>query len=213
MALSQRKTTIAVLRGLLGEYHGREDHFARLAERSRSWVKKVSAGLIKLSEDSARQISLQTGVSLDWLMGPIERPPVDISGNPYDSSSFAFFRANPTHTLVTTAFIPRVIGVASAAGDQSKLALFQWRFGSFLDECAEEFGVDARAYKTADDALQGSPLLRDLAMTDAGMDVPIVDHDALTSLAQAAVEGKRLGKNCKVTIKTWPNAATKKKKG
>ena len=84
MALSQRKTTVAVLRGILGRIHGQEERFAKLAHRSRSWVKKALAGLIPLSEDTARILQHETGVSLGCLLGPADQPPIDSKGQRYN---------------------------------------------------------------------------------------------------------------------------------
>src|SRR5262245_10258995 len=93
MALSQRKTTVAVLRGILGPFHGQEARFAILADRSRSWVKKASAGLMPLSERTARVLAHETGVSLEWLLGPADQPAVDSKGQRYDEKYFKWYRA------------------------------------------------------------------------------------------------------------------------
>lgn len=69
MATSKRKTTLAVLRSILGPVEGSEERVASLASRSISWVKKVSAGLEPLTEEAALQLQSATGVSLDWLLG------------------------------------------------------------------------------------------------------------------------------------------------
>ena len=93
VALSQRKTTVAVLRGVLGNYHGREDNFAKLAERSPSWVKKVSAGQEPLADDPARVLELNAGISLGWLKGDPNLPPVSTTGSPFDDKFFENYRA------------------------------------------------------------------------------------------------------------------------
>ena len=67
MAKSRKKTCLAVLRSMLGEY-GSEGHFAKMISKSPSWVRKASAGIIPISEDAAMRISYETGVSFGWLL-------------------------------------------------------------------------------------------------------------------------------------------------
>jgi len=67
MAKSQNKTCLSILRSILGPVTGGEARFAKTIGRSRSWVKKASAGIIPLSEDAAVRISHETGVSTYWL--------------------------------------------------------------------------------------------------------------------------------------------------
>ena len=77
MATSKHKTTVAVLRGILGPIHGREENLATLASRSVSWVKKVSSGIEPLTEEAALDLQHQTGVSMEWLLnGDPAVPPI-----------------------------------------------------------------------------------------------------------------------------------------
>lgn len=184
MALSKRKTTVSVLRGILGPFHGREDRFARLAKRSRSWVKKVSAGVIPLSEETARLLELETGVALSWLMGTPEAPAVNGQGKPY---SFAYFewhcagaKAGQPRIMAGDypfKYVPEIAAVGSAAGDQGKASLFIWRLKTFLYECAKDFGFDEKARARAEsifkDAAKKTPELAEVAFHDKGLDVVV----------------------------------------
>lgn len=67
MAKSQNKTCLSILRSIIGPVSGGEARFAKTIGRSRSWVKKASAGIIPISEDAAVRISHETGVSHSWL--------------------------------------------------------------------------------------------------------------------------------------------------
>ena len=183
MALSQRKTTIAVLRGILGPIHGQADNFARLAKRSRSWVKKVSAGA-PLTEDTARLLELETGVSLVWLMGPPDAPPVNGKGQPYTSTMSKWYRARkdagkPWRQKAGFPFnyAPLIAAIGSAAGDKGEASLFLWRLQSFLDQCKKEFGYDGKAHTRAKYLLHlKAPELEKLAFHDKGLDSSVVDE-------------------------------------
>lgn len=89
MAKSQRKTTIAILREVLGP-EGQQDIFAALVGRSRSWVRHTSSGILPLTREAAYQIAFATGVSPEWLLrGDVTRPPVTSEDcRPYDWAAF-----------------------------------------------------------------------------------------------------------------------------
>lgn len=161
MALSQRKTTVAVLRGILGDYHGREDKFAELAERSRSWVKKVSAGQEMLVNDAARVLELNVGISLAWLKGDPNLPPVSFTGRPFDYEFFETYRAKrrdgiyPRISVVRfTGAISKIAGIGAAAGRKGKASLFHWRLSEFLKKCSDDFGVDESATRRLEKLLE-----------------------------------------------------------
>ena len=149
MALSKRKTTVAVLRSILGSIHGQEDKFAKLAERSRSWVKKVSAGQEVLVDDAARVLELNVGISLAWLKGNPNFPPVSSTGRPFNFKFFENYRAKlregiyPRITVVRfTRTISKIAGIGAAAGRKGKASLFHWRLSQFLEKCSVDFGFD-----------------------------------------------------------------------
>jgi hypothetical protein len=153
MALSQKKTTVSVLRGLLGPYHGREDNFAKLVKKSVSWVKKTSAGIKPLSGETARLLAHATGINLDWLMNDdIKAPPTNSAGKPYSLKCFELRRAelesgdiNLLSVFSLENVLSEIAGVGSAAGKHGKLLLFHWRYSEFVKQCREEFGFDKEA--------------------------------------------------------------------
>lgn len=223
MALSQRKTTVAVLRGILGRYHGREDRFASLAKRSRSWVKKASAGVIPLGEETARLLELETGIALDWLMGPPDTPPVSGAGQPYMSADFEWHRAKmkagefPIHSLgFPFKFALRIASIGSAAGDQGKASLFLWRLRTFLDESAREFGFDEKMRAIAGsifkDAAKKAPNLAKLAFGDKGFDSTVFADKRVARAIKKAVKGKAPGERFDVKVTLPPEGEKKRRR-
>jgi hypothetical protein len=175
MALSQRKTTVAILRGVLGPIHGQEKRFAKLARRSVSWVKKVSADKVPLSERTARILEHETGVSLGWLLGSPKKPIVDGAGNPYDRRNFEWHRArikagdHPRKTAFALfKLVPLIASIGGAAGKKGELSLFHWRLMMFLQQTAEEFGTDDSTQKAILKVLTKSPL-QELCIADDGI--------------------------------------------
>ena len=161
MALSKRKTTVAVLRGILGRIHGQEERFAKMAERSRSWVKKVSAGQEVLVDDAARVLELNVGISLAWLKGDPNLPPVSSTGRPFDFKFFEEYRAKRRNGIYQkisvvrfTGTMSKIAGIGAAAGRKGKASLFHWRLSEFLKECSDEFGVDESASRRLERSLE-----------------------------------------------------------
>ena len=161
MALSRRKTTVAVLRGILGSIHGQEDKFAKLAERSSSWVKKVSAGQEVLVDDAARVLELNVGISLAWLKGDPSLPPISLTGRPFDFKFFENYRAKlrdgiyPRISVVRfTGTISKIAAIGAAAGRKGKASLFHWRLSEFLKKCSDDFGFDESAGRKLERSLE-----------------------------------------------------------
>jgi transcriptional regulator with XRE-family HTH domain len=74
MRLSEQRTTVAVLRALVGKS---THQFARETGLSLSAIEKLESGRLKLSESMAKKISFETGVSFRWLLaGKTEIPPL-----------------------------------------------------------------------------------------------------------------------------------------
>ena len=86
---SRKKTTLALLRSILGPVTGSESHFAKLTGLSASWLKKASAGICPMTENAAAIIAEATGVSALWLLrNDISRAPVGHDRKPYTRESF-----------------------------------------------------------------------------------------------------------------------------
>lgn len=173
MALSQKSTTVSVLRGLLGPYHGREDKFSKLVGKSVSWVKKTSAGIKPLSEETARLLTHETGINLSWLLqNDVNAPPTDSKGKPYSLECFESRRAElksgdiKVLSVVTPDnVLSEIAGVGSAAGHSGKLSLFHWRYSEFVRQCREEFGFDDEARAAVLKAIDNGSLPR-VALSD-----------------------------------------------
>jgi hypothetical protein len=219
MALSQRKTTIAVLRGILGSYYGREDNFARLAQRSRSWVKKASAGHIPLSEYTARRLYLETGIALDWLMGSPDARPVNGRGDDYNAEMFEWHRAGAKagEPRITSAGRPfsyasKIAGIGSAAGEKGKAGLFLWRLSTFLDACANEFGLDENARAIAQAELKKAPRLATYYFYDKGFDVSVLRDKRVVRASKKAAKGKAPGEKVEIKLMLPSKGAMKRRK-
>ena len=153
MALSQQTTTLSILRKILGPDHGQEKNFALLARKSVSWVKKTSAGITPLTEDSARVIQAETAISFAWLMeGNTEKPPTTSQGKPYTFADFETHRAalkegnlKKLTLIFPVAYLPAIAAIGSAAGKKGMVSMFAWRLKNFLDKCRDEFGFDEQA--------------------------------------------------------------------
>jgi hypothetical protein len=223
VALSKRKTTVAVLRGILGPIHGQEARFARLAKRSTSWVKKVSAGVIPLNEETARLLELETGVALDWLMGPADVPPVNARGDPYTPAYFEWHRAGAKSGAPRIqsgghpfSYAPTIAAIGCSAGDQGKASLFLWRLETFLDECAKEFGSDRKAHALAQsilwDAAKKAPYLLRLAFVDKGSDFADLSDPRVVRAIEKAVKGKAPGEQVKIKVTLPPKGKKRRKR-
>jgi hypothetical protein len=151
MALSQRSTTVALLRGILGPLHGQEARFARLARRSVSWVKKVSAGHEPLTDAAALQLESATGISAAWLLrGDTAAPPVSSTGARYDFAAFERRRAARGSDARAPFRVPddlpqTIAGIGAAADRKGRATLFAYRLNQFIEESREEFGFSDTA--------------------------------------------------------------------
>jgi hypothetical protein len=219
MALSKRKTTVAVLRGILGPIHGQEARFARLAKRSTSWVKKVSAGVIPLNEETARVLELETGVALDWLMGTPDAPPVNGRGKPYAFVDFEWHRAGakaaaPRIRSIGFPFMYalKIAAIGSAAGEQGKASLFLWRLRTFLNECAQEFGFDENARSFAESELRKVPRIAQMAFHDKGFDFADLRDRRVVRATKKSVKGKAPGEQVEVKVALPPKSEKKRRK-
>ncbi len=182
MAISQRKTTIAVLRALMGPVYGREDRFAELAQRSVSWVKKVSAGIEPLTGDVAHALSLETGISPTWLLrGDPATAPVGSAGQLYNERAFQLHRAKlgKGKLEVQTVFdlaeiVAEITAIARSAAKQDIAAVFRWRLTEFLKASRDEFGCDERTQRQVQARAQDGHLPRLIFRDD------LVDPKTLT---------------------------------
>jgi hypothetical protein len=89
MSKPQHKTCLSILRSILGPAYGQEARFAKLINRSPSWLKKASSGIAPLTEDAAVRIAHETGVAVWWLLaGNPSTPAVAYNREPYTKSFY-----------------------------------------------------------------------------------------------------------------------------
>lgn len=87
MARSHLKTTLSVLRNILGQ-SGQLDNFARLTGLSVSLIEKASAGIRPVTDDASIAIAHVTGIDAVWLTSGKPSKPLDQKGNPFVKETF-----------------------------------------------------------------------------------------------------------------------------
>ena len=115
-----------MLRDALGDYEGREDVFAATVQCSVSWVKKASAGLRTITPQTARKVSMATGVCEEWLLKGDPKAPILERDRvtPYTLESYERWRrdnlASHGHTP-----LPGLKSNESATLDPRSVAMFK----------------------------------------------------------------------------------------
>jgi transcriptional regulator with XRE-family HTH domain len=152
---SKKKTPVAVLRTKLGLT---VKEFAELIGKSVWSVTSLESGRLKLSEETAHDISKETGVEMKWLMDgnpkekPYETDPVDGSKHPYAKEVFERIQAhkkkgvtysNPNTRLVRAiATVTDWLSVFNAADEAGQSELAAYLMCQFLDGLVERLGKD-----------------------------------------------------------------------
>jgi transcriptional regulator with XRE-family HTH domain len=155
---SKKKTTIAVLRLLLGLT---VEEFAVLIGKSVSAVTSLETGRLKLSEETAFEVSRQTGVAMAWLLaGAAKEKPYAIDEGDNSKRSFTkeLFESvqahkmtggkyartrNPERRLVgAISVVSDWISVYNAAAGTGKAELAVYLMQRFLSELIERLGKD-----------------------------------------------------------------------
>ena len=161
MAHSKRKTTVAVLREILG-LDGQQDYFATLIGKSPSWVRHVSCGFLPLTREAAYQIAFATGVSPEWLLaGDVGKPPITSDhSSPYSRNAFLEYQTKKRSSFpelidplaeAATKEVPKsllkILSAIHASGDVS------WRLRKILKDLqnyANHLAPDDRSQPTED---------------------------------------------------------------
>jgi len=140
---SRKKTTLAVLRDILGSIDGHEASFAAMIDRSVSWVKKASSEGGRLHPKITQLISSKTGISADWLLAEnLSLLPVEIDNRtPYTRESYDKWRS-PGESYIgvdPVSGVPQclaeIIGAFASAiqAGKSRLALDDlWKFSQAM---------------------------------------------------------------------------------
>jgi transcriptional regulator with XRE-family HTH domain len=157
--LSLQKTTVAVLRQVLGLS---VEEFGRLIGKSASTITKLDNGSLPLSDETAHTIATETGVCLLWLLkgGPEEEPYVlDWAGRkyPYFKGHFEQVQAQkgaiPRYPLdpalyfvVSTMATHDFHSIYAAAEKAGRGELAIYRIRKVLKDLAAEMGKDDEGF-------------------------------------------------------------------
>jgi hypothetical protein len=152
MALPKRKTTLSVLRTIIGPKEGNAFRLANRIGRSESWITKVSCGQIPLTGAIARSLAYETGVNPRWLLAnDPEAPPVDREGKPYTLETFLAHRQNDENRVDFVDFlnaesdlcdcIQEAIYIMTNAGaSKNRGGYFIFLLKEFLEDAKKRFG-------------------------------------------------------------------------
>jgi transcriptional regulator with XRE-family HTH domain len=126
------------------------EDFGKLIGKPVGTIRKLEAKLLDLSEKTAMQINVATGVSLPWLLrGDASSPPVDKSGKPWNHDAFLRHRAGMVKARTTRSMhdkiavnaadrLRKVLQSLSKKEDAYALALAKTTV--FLEDLEKEFG-------------------------------------------------------------------------
>jgi transcriptional regulator with XRE-family HTH domain len=166
MRLSSKRTTVAVLRAMLGLS---VEEFANLIGKSAPTIRSLESGRLKLSEETARRIANETGISIYWLLedDPTKEPFVEETSGirvPYHKVVYEMVQSQGaesgyTPQDVTPALLHAtalrhcgdwlpIFAAAQKAG-KGDLAVFLLR--RFFAEMTERFGADYQIAREASD--------------------------------------------------------------
>ena len=136
MKLEKAKNVVAVLRVILGMT---QKELADLIHVSINTVQSIETNRIPLSDSIASKISLETGVSINWLLaGALNAKPMTTSGVPFTKASYQGHRTcievgklkphNPIEKSVFTLFCANVAiaTILSRAQKEGNLDLYCW---------------------------------------------------------------------------------------
>ena len=166
MRTSQRKTTVAVHRSLLGI---KVADYSDMIGRKTSYLQGIETGRERLTEELALIIEKQTAVSHVWLLaGNVNTAPFSEAGEPYSLETFKRRRQQiETGKLPRRGFVPGMIGVGAeaifASANKSRDdALFRHRYGQALKELEHLFGKDETTERNHEITALALKSLRDI---------------------------------------------------
>jgi transcriptional regulator with XRE-family HTH domain len=155
---SLQKTPVARLRQKLGLS---VEAFAELIDKSYSTVTKLEVGILKLSAETAHQITEETGTALEWILdaSPEEEPywidPADNRKRPWTKQIFEQIQAyklephppfkdpRPAWRLVRAMMATgRWLSIYSWAEKNGQTEVAQYLITKFLNGLAERLGTD-----------------------------------------------------------------------
>ena len=153
MAKPKSKTTVSVLRSIIGIS---AEKFAELIGRSIHTVKSLESGRLGLSEELAIKISVETGVSANWLLAGdpqaqplIDSPPFGPNLGIFTKETFEARRADRMQNReggIIVLHVPwfesaKLNAISEAAEKSGSGRLAHYRISKFLGELEKEFGI------------------------------------------------------------------------
>jgi hypothetical protein len=161
MRISERKTTAAVLRFILGEKL--DDDFCYMLGCSRDLWRKLENGDRKMTERMAALAEAATGISRVWLLsGKPKTKPLAVDGSPFTLEWFRLYRAKLMNggrhpfAVYPAGHLVSLIGTAIAAGRSGRLASFAVELDAAVSALRKNFGYDEQAATAAFEAMQAN---------------------------------------------------------
>ena len=162
--MRKRKTTAAVLRATCGI---KNQEMAEILGCSVDTIRSVECGRGRLTEDLARRMSYETGVSLAWLLkGDLKMPPVTASGEPFTEEIYEKMRAEKkqfnqqpvwVRTFEGLQFCAQILSILERSNTDKNYALCAFKTGRALDDLKDKFGQDDE-YPWSADSRWGNPV-------------------------------------------------------
>jgi hypothetical protein len=179
MRISERKTTAAVLRFVLGEKL--DPDFCTLVGCSIDLWRKLENGDRRMTERVAAHVEAATGVSRVWLLAAnAKAKPIGIGGEPYTLESFRAFQTsqmtNDRRALGIAVYpaghVASLVATAKAAAKAGQLASFAVELDAAVAALRRKYGWDKLALDEAIAEMQKHPSAYLLEATDSANDRP-----------------------------------------
>lgn len=163
MRISERKTTAAVLRFILGDKL--DPDFCTLVGCSRDLWRKLENGDRRMTERVAAHVESSTGISRVWLLaGKPKAKPVAVDGGAFTLKWFHAYRAKQitggrkplAFTVYPAGHLVSLVGTAIAASRAGKLAAFAVELDAAVAALRNKFGFDAQAGAAAFEVIQSN---------------------------------------------------------
>jgi hypothetical protein len=164
MRISERKTTAAVLRFVLGEKL--DPDFCALVGCSIDLWRKLENGDRRMTERVAAHVEAATGVSRVWLLaGNPKAKPIAVDGQPFTLQYFRDFQAaqisGESRPLAIAVYpcghLPSLMATAASAVATGRLAAFAVELEAAVIALRRKFGVVPQAVNETLQAMQRTP--------------------------------------------------------
>lgn len=180
MRISERKTTAAVLRFILGEKL--DDDFCAVVGCSRDLWRKLENGDRRMTERVAANVEAATGVSRVWLLANNPKAkPLAVDGQPFTLQHFRDFQAaqlsGENRPLAIAVYpcghLPSLMATAASAAATGHLAAFAVELEAAVVALRRKFGFVPEVINETLEAMQQAPGVFLLEATDA-----VVERDS-----------------------------------